>query len=274
MLNWASTHWWPFVSVIVPIYFANTMNTGPKGLSVFDSPEYLIEIYIKELKELKSFWSYHRNVCAQFIPLVHNFLFHYRNSSFTSNHKLIFHLYQKIFDIKQNHTMMQSGTHYNLRNAITQKSIKTRQASNSDINSTLHTIDSPYSVIQGAVLGILLLQDTYQIDLDTFLKDTVNNATKQERTKETYYDFNATDFLLFAVKALDLKWYANANAFTNHTKFQRYQKLSHDKLFYPKQLLDKFEIVKEYSDRQLLNSKSAILKLDNLKFLPFSANDG
>ena len=78
MSGYAAARW---IFLAISISIAESIDTGEKGLSVFDSPEYLIHSFVVELKELKSFLDYRRNIKSQVLPFLYYLKHLYTNKS-------------------------------------------------------------------------------------------------------------------------------------------------------------------------------------------------
>ena len=264
---------WVFLAISISI--AESIDTGEKGLSVFDSPEYLIHSFVVELKEVKSLLDYRRNIKSQVLPFMYYFKHFYTNKSSARKYEYDVSTCRTIFAIKRSISIFKA-TEYEtaLWIKLIDSLLKLQEHRRQNGISTFHTIDSPKSVINGAILGIVLLQNVYQLDISTFINNKVDNETVEKISKRRNYEFDAMDLMCFAIKAIELKWYISANKYLNYINFWSCKKISCILFSNQTEVDEWFFRIKDYTESRLLNSDEKLLDVSNLKYLPFNRKAG
>ena len=264
---------WIFLAISISI--AESIDTGRKGLSVFDSPEYLIHSFVVELKELKSFLDYRRNIKSQVLPFLYYLKHLYTNKSSPRKYEYDVPTCRTIFAVQRSISIFKAAE-YEI--ALWTKSIdsllKLQEHRGQNGISTFHTIDSPKSVINGAILGIVLLQNVYQLDISTFMNNKMDNETVENISRRRNYEFDAMDLICFATKAIELKWYISANKYLNYINFWNCKKISCTLFSNQTEVDEWFFRIKDYTESRLLNSDEKSLDVSNLKYLPFNRKAG
>ena len=264
---------WIFLAISISI--AESIDTGEKGLSVFDSPEYLIHTFVVELKELKSILNYRRNIKSQVIPALYYLRLFYINKSYLSKCEYDDSTCRTLFVVKRSIlTSKEAEYEIALRNKWIDSLLEFQKHMGQDVISTFHTIDSSKSVINGAILGIVLLQNVYQLDISTFMNHKVDPESTEKISRRNFYEFDAMDLLSFATKAIELKWYISANKYLNYINFWHCKKISCTLFSNHKEVEEWFFGIKNYTESRLLSSNEKSSDVSNLKYLPFNRKAG
>ena len=260
-------------TIVFLMHHGNTLEMAVKDLSVFDSPDYLTKTYITELHDLEYLWKIRRSISKDLVPLIHRFKHIYVENSISEYSNTNSLLINGIFMIRRNlQAFKSSQTH--LHQYVVSKIIETiKKRENFAITSKLHTIESPHTIFDGAVYGMVLIQDIDQSNVDTFKSNQIIHEQIRTQDRNTQCAISATDLLMFAFKAIELNWYSNAKAFINHKKVQTVFDLILNEYTILNEIQNIIANVTEYLNRQLSSSDSEKLKIDNLKYLPFTAKN-
>ena len=140
-------------------------------------------------------------------------------------------------------------------------------------NISFYVPDSPKNVIRGSLLGLLVIQNTYNISIKFFSEGCITAHDIFQRKKSGQYKkscaLDAIDVLALASHSLKLKWYTSAVLFVNHSEHMYRMYPSEHAYAYPSSFQEVITIVRTHAHQRL--SKDVKSHKNNMKFLPFSS---
>ena len=188
-------------------------------LSIFDSPDYLTKLHIKSLslyRELKMYTSSIRALLDDIMSGCRLLTYRYMDS----------HVYQNDIRSVFSNTMrkLNGFTKCVEDNEITfwfryvRLKLKKKLIENVSFSSS----DTPKNEFLGAVLGLLIIQDTYDIDIELFSRGQITPEhiiKRREPLKNIRYrSLNAVDLLALSAHAINIQWYKTSSLFVNHSQ--------------------------------------------------------
>ena len=243
-----------------------------RGLSVFDSPKLLEYTYLKEILLYHRLKKYQRTfrVNLQSINSLFNILCVVRKDNF-SHFEYNQHVNAKRFPgLGDSHPSV-SKLKIQLIDAL--RSTYLRRTRIMVKNIAFHVPDSPENVIRGGLLGLLIIQVTYNISIKFFSEGFITRHDIFQRKKSLYYKNSCTidsiDVLALASHALKLKWYGSAVLFSNHYQHM-YRKYPNKRdAIYSSNVQELAANVMMLAHHK--PTKDDKFDKNNLKFLPFSS---
>ena len=140
-------------------------------------------------------------------------------------------------------------------------------------NIAFHVPDSPENVLRGGLLGLLVIQNTYNISIKFFLEGCITAHDIFQRKKsgqcKKSCTLDAIDVLALASHSLKLKWYTSTVLFANHAEHMYRMYPSEQVYAYPSSFQEVITIVRTHAHQRL--SKDVKSHKNNMKFLPFSS---
>ena len=243
-----------------------------RRLSVFDSPHFLATAFTKEL-------------------LIHQNLEIYRNyiNSLLQQIKAGIAKVQILGNGHRHHPDQIIPLHFrDILESVDYKWLRMENIIGSWINNTsfntvrkvtgtitFYELDSPESAIRGCLLGLLMIEDTYDVNTEHFAKGFVPLHGIANRDDDFPVDavckLNAADLLALASHALKINWYESAVRFANYSEHIYQTALQQNIRQYPLDIQQLISNVKVKSNLKLSHLGTSKLSTKDMKFLPFSS---
>ena len=134
-------------------------------------------------------------------------------------------------------------------------------------------LDSPENAFRGCLLGLLVIQDTYDVNIEPFSKGGVPLnyiAVKDDNCQiDEVCMLDASDLLALASHALKINWYESAIRFANYS--EHHAALQENRRQYTPDIQELIYYVKTKSYQKLSYFGTSKLSIKDMEYLPFSS---